>query len=98
MLLPRLLRGAEGETLLLTTPPLTLPCPPVLSSEERQTPVRPRAFQGSPVHPVMHLDMPSVILLEKRCKRPFGRPGAAPSLQSHSTAEEKAFGKAGVGR
>lgn len=48
MLLPRLLRGAEGETLLLTTPPFTLPCPPVLSNEEHQTPVRPRAFAGKP--------------------------------------------------
>lgn len=65
MLLPRLLRGAEGETLLLTTPPLTLPCPSVLSSEEYQTPARPGRLQGSPVHPVMHLDTPSVVLLEK---------------------------------
>lgn len=48
MLLPRLLRGAEGETLLLTTPPLTPPCPPVLSNEECQTSIRPRAFAGKP--------------------------------------------------
>lgn len=42
MLLPRLLRGAEGETLLLTTPPLTPPCP--LSSPARSA--RPHPPQG----------------------------------------------------
>lgn len=49
MLLPRLLRGAEGETLRLTTPsPLpALPTAP-LHRGMRQTPVCPRAFPGKP--------------------------------------------------
>lgn len=45
MLLPRLLRGAEGETLPLTTPS---PLPTPLHRGMRQTPVRPRAFPGKP--------------------------------------------------
>lgn len=61
-------------------------------------PFAPGRCQGSPVHPVMHLDMPSVILLEKWWKCPLGQTWATPSLQSHTTAEEKAFGKDGIGR
>lgn len=86
MLLPRLLRGAEGETLLLTTPsPLpALPTRPL--HRGRLQPLRPAQRRGWAVSAAPH---PALALLEKWFRCPSKQLLLLSS--SHAPVVEKAF-------